>query len=128
MLPRDSPALWWDGFPVGFALTCVIEVPAYLLTFAALGWLRPPSGLRLRTALGLALAVNLITHPLLWLVAHHVSGGAGLAAAELGVVLVEGLVIAVVSRQLIISLAVALGVNALSTVLGLLLLRPIIGL
>ena len=26
-------AAWWDGFPIAFALTCIIELPAYLGAF-----------------------------------------------------------------------------------------------
>ena len=34
VLPPGSPLLCWNGFPVAFALTCVIELPAYLGAFA----------------------------------------------------------------------------------------------
>ena len=40
MLASESPLLWWYGFPIAFALTCLIELPAYLGAFAALGWCR----------------------------------------------------------------------------------------
>ena len=67
MFGPESPLLFWHGFLIAFALTCAIEVPAYLGAFAALGWVRRDSGpLTRRSAIALVVAVNLITHPLLW--------------------------------------------------------------
>ena len=75
-----SPLLWWDGFPVAFVLTCAIELPAYVLAFATLGWCRfaaePAPAADHPEALALALAVNLITHPLLWAVSLSSTGPA----------------------------------------------------
>jgi len=65
MVGSESPLLWWYGFPIAFALTCAIELPAYLGAFASLGWCRR-GALTGRSALGLALTANLISHPLLW--------------------------------------------------------------
>ena len=127
MLPTGSPLLWWDGFPLGFALTCVIELPAYLAGFAALGWLRPTGRLRVPAVLALGLAVNLVTHPALWFVAHRLDGVAALGSAEIGVVVVEGLLMAVVTRRPALSLLLALAVNALSTGIGLVALPLLIG-
>jgi hypothetical protein len=132
--------LWWNGFPVAFALTCVIELPVYLLAFAALGWCRsrpsPHRPLTIRTALALALAVNCITHPVLWAVAVGRPEPSRLVAAELGVVLVEGLLIFLVvlrrrGRETAVSrlswsLLSALGVNTLSLLVGLVLLPVIL--
>ena len=141
VVPPESPLLWWNGFPVAFALTCVIELPVYLLAFAALGWARarpsPNRPLTIRTALGLALAVNCITHPVLWAVSLRQPQPGRLMIAELGVALVEGLLIFLVvlrrrgretpSSRLNWSLMSALGVNTLSLLVGLVLLPLIIG-
>ena len=127
MLPADSPLMWWDGFAVGFAVTCVIELPVYLATFAALGLLRPAGRLRRQDGLGLALAVNLISHPLLWLVAGRIVGSGPLLLAELGVVVVEGLIIAVVTRRPAVAILVALVANGLSTAVGLVAMPLLIG-
>jgi hypothetical protein len=137
----ESPLLWWHGFPVAFALTCVIELPVYLLAFAALGWCRarssPHRPLTIRTSLALALAVNCITHPVLWALTVRRPEPGRLLAAELGVALVEGLLIFLVvlrrrgretpASRLSWSLMSALGVNTLSLLVGLLLLPLIIG-
>jgi hypothetical protein len=137
----DSPLLWWNGFPVAFALTCVIELPVYLLAFAALGWCRarpsPNRPLTIRTALLLALAVNCVTHPMLWAMSLREPQPGRLLAAELAVALVEGLLIFLVvlrrrgretpASRLSWSLMSALGVNTLSLLVGLVLLPLIIG-
>jgi hypothetical protein len=132
VLPADSPLRWWDGFPVAFALTCVIELPAYLLAFASLGWLgrrrdpqRPLTG---AAALALGLAVNLITHPMLWAVSHRLRTGGSLLLAEVGVAVVEGMLVFLVVERgttggrhglLGWALLAAVGVNALSVAVGL---------
>lgn len=122
-------------------MTCVIELPVYLLAFAALGWCRarpsPHRPLTIRTALALALAVNCITHPLLWAISLRHPELGRLLIAELGVALVEGLLIFLVvlrrrgretlASRLSWSLVSALGVNTLSLLVGLVLLPVIIG-
>ena len=127
---------WWFGFPGAFVLTCVIELPAYLGAFVVLGWCgrgrRPDRSLTILTGLGLALAVNLITHPLLWWLTLDFDRPQQLILAELGVALVEGSVIfAVVRRRrgtdslvnrLGWSMMIAFGVNALSLLIGLLIM------
>jgi hypothetical protein len=132
----DSPLLWWNGFPVAFALTCAIELPVYLLAFAALGWCRsrpsPNRPLTIRTALGLALAVNCITHPVLWALSLRYPQPGRLLIAEIGVALVEGLLVFLVVlrrrgrerpvSRLKWSLMSAVGVNTLSLLVGLVLL------
>ncbi len=141
VLAADSPLLWWYGFPVAFALTCVIEVPAYLAAFTALGWSRgadpTPRGLGRRRAVALAMAVNLVTHPVLWALVLRWPGLVELVAAEGGVVIVEGLVIfAVMVRSgvedtrngcLIWSIITAVAVNALSVLVGAALLPVLTG-
>lgn len=131
---------WWNGFPIAFALTCVIELPAYLVAFVTLGWCRarpsPARPLTIGSALGVGLAVNLITHPVLWRVALDLRSPGPLLLAELAVVLVEGgLVFAVVRRRrgreratsrLAWSMVVAAGANALSLLVGLLVLPTLL--
>ena len=126
---------------MAFALTCVIELPVYLLAFAALGWCRarpsPNRPLTIRTALLLALAVNCVTHPMLWALSLRGPQPGRLLAAELAVALVEGLLIFLVvlrrrgretpASRLSWSLMSALGVNTLSLLVGLVLLPLIIG-
>ena len=140
MVTPGSPLLWWDGFAVAFLLTCVVEVPAYLLTFVTLGWCRfgpsPQRPMSLLSALGVALAVNLITHPLLWAIARGLSGPGELLVAELGVAVVEGLLIFAVAlarrgeesraSRLRWSLLTAVGVNTLSLLVGLVVLPMLI--
>jgi hypothetical protein len=140
VLSPDSPLLWWNGFPVAFVLTCLIELPVYLLAFAALGWCRnrpsPNRPLTIRTALGLALAVNCITHPVLWAASLRQPEPGRLLIAEIGVALIEGLVIFLVvlrrrgretaASRLAWSLMSAVGVNTLSLLVGLVLLPLLI--
>lgn len=136
MLPPGSPLLWWGGFPIAFALTCLIELPVYLTAFAALGWSRsrpsPRRPLTTRTALALALAVNLISHPLLWVIALQLDNTGSLIVVELGVAVIEGLLIfAVVARRpaydtvgnrFAWAMLSAAGVNMLSLMVGMLVL------
>jgi len=130
-----SPLLWWDGFAVGFLLTCLIELPGYVLAFVTLGWCRLRPGARPLTvlfALGLALAINLLTYPVFWAVARQLNGPAELLVAELGVAVVEGLLIFAVvqarrgedsqASRLRWSLLTAVGVNTLSLLVGLVVL------
>ena len=138
VLSSGSPLLLWNGFPVAFALTCVIEVPAYLGAFSALGWVRPGRGpLGRGTAVALGFAVNMVTHPLLWAFALQAALTPRLLA-EIVVALVEGgLVFAVVRRRgpypetllnrLAWSIMVAVGVNTLSLLVGLVLMPLITG-
>jgi hypothetical protein len=132
VLSPGSPLLAWNGFPVAFVLTCVIEIPAYVGAFSALGWIRPGRGpLSVRSAIALALGVNLVTHPVLWAFALRAgSASVGTLLAELVVAVVEGgLIFAVVRRRgpypetwsnrLSWSMMVAVGVNTLSLLVGL---------
>jgi hypothetical protein len=137
----ESPLLWWNGFPVAFVLTCLIELPVYVLAFAALGWCRSrPSAhrpLTIRTALGLGLALNCLTHPALWAMSLRQPQPGRLLTAELSVALIEGLLVFLVvlrrrGRETTVTrlkwaLLTALGVNTLSLLVGLVLLPSIIG-
>ena len=132
----ESPLLWWNGFPVAFALTCVIEMPVYLLAFAALGWCRsrpsPHRPLTIRSALGLALAVNCLTHPMLWAMSLRQAQLGWLLTAELecgpgGGLLIFFVVLRRRGRETPVSrlswsMLTALGVNTLSLLVGLVLL------
>jgi hypothetical protein len=132
MTGAESVLLFWHGFLVGYALTCAIEVPAYLGAFASLGWVRRERGaLSRRSAIGLALGINLITFPPLWAFALRTPGIGALLLAELAVAGVEGaLIFAVVRRRgrhpegwgsrLAWCGMIAVGVNALSLLVGLL--------
>jgi hypothetical protein len=140
MVGPDSPLLSWYGFPIAFLLTCAIEVPAYLAAFWLLGWCRSrPSSYRpltIRSALTLAFLLNLISHPLLWMVALRYDRTGQLIVAETRVALVEGMLIfAVVSRRpgtesrlsrLGWSLLTAIGVNTLSLLIGLIMMPAMI--
>lgn len=111
-----------------FALTWLIETIVYLAAFTSLGWLdrRARRPLSLPGALLLVLALNLISHPVLWLLASATTSLGALLLAEIGVVVVEGTVIALVRRGSWVwayssallanacSFAVGLGVAALS--------------
>ena len=133
MVAPESPLLWWDGFPVAFVLTCVIELPVYLLAFAALGWCRsrpsPHRPLTIRTRVwGSLWRSTCLTHPVLWAMSLRQAEPGRLLAAELGVALVEGLLIFLVvlrrrgretpGSRLSWSLITALGVNTLSLLVG----------
>jgi hypothetical protein len=133
MIAAGSWLWWWSGFPVAFALTCVIEVPAYLVAFHVLGWTgrgrRPPGALSRPLAVALAVGVNATSHPLLWAVGLEVSGTAALLVAEAAVVALEGFLIFVVASQAEVSstgprlgwsMLTACSVNALSLLVCLL--------
>ncbi len=136
----ESVLAWWGWFLPAFALTFIIELPAYLLGWASLGWLRRGAGAALQPvpAIGLVLLLNLITHPLLWFASGAAPGF--LVIFELAVVAIEGLVVALLIRRRIRlqrrgsrarpewSWLVALGANALSVLAGMVALRLIMDL
>lgn len=88
-------------------------------------------------AVALALAVNLVSHPVLWAVARQLHTGWVLVLAEVGVAVVEGLLVFVVVRRLPVpepatqrllwSLLAAVVVNACSVLVGVLVLPLLIG-
>jgi len=140
VLALDSPLRWWYGFPIALLLTCVIEVLAYLAAFWTLGWCRSrPSPFRPLTtgsALALALAVNLISHPLLWMISLRYDRTGQLITAEMCVAVIEGMLIfAVVAlrpgtdtrlSRLGWALLTALGVNTLSLLIGMITLPAVL--
>jgi hypothetical protein len=114
---------WWSGWIPAFGLTCVIEVPVYLVMFQVFGMVDSPAEHRGRLGRGraalLALGVNAITHPLFWWVALRLDGTAALIVGELVVVCVEGLLIfAVLRRRPLVCLLCSLVANVTSAVLG----------
>jgi hypothetical protein len=120
---------WWDGWIPAFLLTCVIEVPVYLVMFELFelfgrarskwGSDRPILVLGWRRAVLLALAVNAVTHPVFWASALQMDSTAGLVLGEPVVTVAEGLMIwAVVRRRPLACLACALVANAASAILG----------
>lgn len=115
-------------------------MPAYLGAFVALGWCRRgrfTGVLRARPAVALVLAVNLVSHPVLWAVALQLHSGWALVLAEAGVAAVEGLLVFVVVRRvpvpdparhrLLWALFTAVVVNAWSVLVGVLVLPVVIG-
>lgn len=140
MLPPDSPLLWWSGYPIAFLLTCLIEIPAYLAAFSTLGWWRRPPDprrpLTLRAAGMLALGVNLLTHPVLWMVALRLSTIVELMLAEFVVAVMEGAIIFAIvvyrrggdsrTNRFGWAMLISLGVNTLSLLVGLVTLPAII--
>ena len=109
------------GYVSAFALTWLIETIVYLAAFTSLGLF---TNRRLTVAapalLLLVLVVNLVSHPVLWLVASGRPRPGRSSSAELGVVLVEGTLIALVLRgRWVWAYAAALLANACSFLIGL---------
>ncbi|MER7276701.1 hypothetical protein ABT369_19880 [Dactylosporangium sp. NPDC000244] len=93
-------------------LTLAVEVPLYT---AALTALRLTTG---RKALVLGVVVNLVTHPALWLFLTRHPGA--LWPAEALATAVEALILAIaVNRDRPLIVAIALGANAASLLIGL---------
>jgi hypothetical protein len=115
---------WWDGWIAAFVLTCVIEVPVYLVMFELFGLVGRTSDERIPVlgwgrAVFLALVLNAVTHPVFWAFALQIESAAGLVLGELMVTLAEGLIVwAVVHRRPLACLTCALVANAASAVLG----------
>ena len=117
------------GYLPAFALTCVIEAIAYLAAFSALGYSADgPRGRLTRShAVLLVLTVNLVTHPLLWWFASSTGSFGGVLLAEVAVVGVEGTIVALVIRgEWLWAYLAATLANAVSFLVGLLLLEPIL--
>lgn len=108
---------------MALGLTCAIEVPLFLAGCAVLDWIGRKAPLRLWQAIVLVFAVNVVTHPLLWLIALRLETDGALLVAEAGVVVVEALITwVVVRRQPGWALLLCLGTNAASLAAGLLFL------
>ena len=128
----------WGGWLPAFLLTWVIEVPVYLLMFELFGLAGSASVRRTGNeqagaprpigwgrAVVAASVTNVITHPMFWALALRLQsrgrlGSGTLLVAELCVVVVEALVVALVCRwrRPIACLVAALVANAASAVLG----------
>ena len=114
-------------------------MPAYLGSFIALGWLHRRRGpLTVGRAVAVGFGVNLITHPLLWGWSLAHPGAVPRLGAEVAVALVEGaLILLAVGRRgrhpdswlnrAAWSLSIAVGVNTLSLLVGLLVLPSLLG-
>lgn len=101
-------------YGAALALTIAVEAPLYVAGLLALRLAGP-----LR-ALLVAVGVNLVTHPLLWLALVQAATPARVLAAEAGVCLVEAAVIrVVVGRDTALALLLAVGANAASFAVGL---------
>jgi len=96
-------------------LTLAVEVPLYTV---ALGALRLATRWR---AVALGVLVNLLTHPVLWLVLAPHPTAARLWTAEAAAVATEALVLLLaVRRSPLLLLVISLGANAGSLLIGLL--------
>lgn len=99
-----------------FGLTLAVEVPLYVAGLVVLRLARPGR------ALLAGVLANVVTHPVLWWVLSHDVGPAAVVGAELGVWLVEAAVLrVVVRRDVLLALLLALGANAASFGVGLVL-------
>ncbi len=140
MVSAEELLSWWQGFPAVFAVTCLVEVPVYLLAFLIVGWFRPHPGggpaLTPGRAAALALAVNVITGPAVWWVALRAETQGQVMVAELVAATVEALIIfAAVARRgpdtrsvrLGWAFMTALGANTLALVVDLLVLPALPG-
>jgi len=131
MVAPWSLVAFWDAFLVGLAITCAVEVPAYLGAFAAVGWVKRDRGpLNRWSAIAKAIVVNVITVPFLWRFVLRGPDPGALLLAVLGVAAIEGaLIFAVVRRRgkypegrgnrMLWCATIAIGVNALSLLVGL---------
>lgn len=106
-----------------FTLTCAIELPVYCALLMLLA--RIPA----HAALGLGLAVNVVTHPLLWLTFDRLDAWLGsyvpaFVAGEVGVCVVEWAILAVSLRRRDLGrwslAAIVVIANGLSAAVGLL--------
>ncbi|MGH3095411.1 MAG: hypothetical protein ACRDMV_05350 [Streptosporangiales bacterium] len=110
-----------SGYLDAFALTCAVELPVYCALLMLLA--RVPA----YAAVGLGLAVNVVTHPLLWLAfdgAGRVPYVAAFGVGELAVCAAEWALLAVSLRRRAVGrgvlAAVVVVANGLSAAVGLL--------
>jgi len=102
-------------YPQALALTLIVEVPVYVL---AMRGARLISGWR---AVAVAVGVNLVTHPLVWLTLTRIDGSRpAFLAAEVGAWLAEtALLYLAVRRDLALLCLAALVANTASLTAGL---------
>ncbi len=101
-----------------FGLTLAVELPWYVGGLVAL------VGLRVWSALVLAVAVNACTHPVLWWVLGPHPAPAHTLLAEVAVIVAEAaLLAAAVRREFAVLAILSLGANTSSLLIGLLLNR-----
>lgn len=108
------------GYLGAFALTCAVELPVYCALLMVLA--RIPA----YAAVGLGLAVNVVTHPLLWLAFDAIARmpyAAAFGLAELAVCTVEWVLLAVALRRRGVGrgtlAAIVVVANGLSAAVGL---------
>ncbi len=109
-------------YALALAVTLLVEVPVYVMALRAGG---AASGWR---AFAAALGVNLVTHPLVWLVVSGAGSAywASFAAAEVLAWLIESAILLVwLRRDPVLIGLVALVANAGSCLTGLLLLETV---
>lgn len=108
---RDNTVL--VPYAQALALTLAVEVPVYMVALRW-AWL-----LSWRRALAMAVGVNLVTHPLVWLILTHHTGTAAFTVVEVGAWLVESaLIFLLVRRDAALICLVALVANLASVLLG----------
>jgi hypothetical protein len=112
------------SWPLAFTLTLTVETPVYVLgTRRSLTWSK---------ALGCAVAVNVVTHPLAFCWVARAASWARFAGTEIAVALVESLLLWLLARKLsrnrsltlASAMVISLSANALSAGIGLLLSSP----
>ena len=108
-------------WPAAFAVTLLVEVPVYLAALTLV------AGIRVRTAVGLSVAVNAVSHPLLWFLLVPGLGAPGATAvlvAEAIVLVGEAMALMVVLRRhLVVLVVTAVVANGLSLLIGVALQR-----
>ena len=113
---RAQPMTW----PFAFIVTLLVEVPVYIAALTLV------TGIRVRPAVAMSVAVNAVSHPLLWFVIVPALG-AGLSAvlaAEALVLAGEAIALmAVLRRDRLVLAAAALVANGLSFAVGVALQR-----
>ena len=105
------------SFPAALLLTLAVEVPLYVAALTALLLARP-----VRAGM-LAVAVNLVTHPVLWLLLAPRPSPGALVGAEVAVWAVEGVLVWLALRRrpgLPVMAVVSAGANAASILAGVL--------
>ena len=106
------------AYALALALTIVLEVPVYTFGLTRCG------GRTWRDAARTGLMVNVVSHPLAFVVAHPLLDGpigddAALAVVEVAVVVGEALLVFAARRaSFVVALTTSAGANAVSLVIG----------